>query len=129
MEKWKLYKEKSAHLNITRPPKAEEEMELESDSDFECELRSGQGPQARGNVRCRGGAATQGPSCTSPSCSKVKAGQQGEVGGGLGPRERRRRQQAARRRDKENHMHHYWLRGKEQQRGGEGQAEEEEETV
>ena len=56
MEKWKLYKEKSAHLNITRPPKAEEEMELESDSDFECELRSGQGPQARGNVRCRGGA-------------------------------------------------------------------------
>ena len=82
MEKWKLYKEKSAHLNITRPPKAEEEMELESDSDFECELRSGQGPQARGNVRWRGGAATQGPSCTSPSCSKVKAGQQGEVGGG-----------------------------------------------
>ena len=48
MKKWKLYKEKSAHLNITRPPKAEEEMELESDSDFECELRSEQGPQDRG---------------------------------------------------------------------------------
>ena len=87
MEKWKLYKEKSAHLNITRLPKAEEEMELESDSDFECELRSEQGPQDRGEQY----GAMSGVEEVQPSRDPVvqvqaaanfKAGQQGEVGGG-----------------------------------------------
>ena len=47
VEKWKLYKERPAYLNITEPPKVGEEMEPESDSDFECELRSEHGPQDR----------------------------------------------------------------------------------
>ena len=36
VEKWKLYKERPAHLNIATLPKLEEERESESDSDFEC---------------------------------------------------------------------------------------------
>ena len=47
VEKWKLYKERPAYLNITEPPKVGEEMEPESNSDFECKLRSEHGPQDR----------------------------------------------------------------------------------
>ena len=48
MEKWKVYKERPAHLSITRLPEKEEEREEDSDSDFDFDLRSEHDPQDRG---------------------------------------------------------------------------------
>ena len=154
VEKWKLYKERPAHLSITHQPKEGGQEETESDSDFEFEVRSEQVTLDRGeqNLPDQGEGGAQ-PPMDNPAVPvqehpvvpvqdaaqpRQPCRERWEVAAGPwrlkpaspGPRERRRRQQAARRRDKEMNKPHYWLRGQEQQ-GGEEQSddEEEEETV
>ena len=144
-EKWKLYKERPAHLSITHQPKEGGQEEMESDSDFEFELRPEQVTLDRGEQNLpdlgEGGAqlpmdnpAVPGQAAAQPRqpCRErwaVAAGPWRLKPGSPGPRERRRRQQAARRRDKERNKPHYWLRGQEQRGGEEQSDDEEEETV